>query len=1093
MKPSACEPPLSDRPVVVGIGASAGGIEALQRFFEALPEEPGMAFVVVTHRPPDQSSELAAMLQPHAALPVAEVTEATEVSKNHVYVAPPGRALTLEGLTLQPVAFDASGEQRAPINRFFRSLARSGAHPVGVVLSGSGSDGAVGLRAIEEAGGLTAVQDPEEAAYDSMPRSAIEASRIDVIQPAGPLAGRLVAYGETTGAAEPAGDPGDLGGGGEEALRDIFAQVRARTGHDFSDYKRSTMLRRIRRRLRIGRMRTLPEYADFLHDRPAEVQELQKDLLVGLSSFFRDLEAFEALRNDLLPALFARKDPDEEIRAWVPGCATGEEAYSLAMLLLERAEKEGVPPDRIQIFASDLDEDALATAREGRYPGSVAADIPERYHGRYVARDGTHMAVKLGARDRIIFAAHDLLSDPPFSNLDLISCRNVLIYLKRELQASVFELFSYALNEEGLLFLGSSESPEPDPTDSFQAARSDHRIYQRAAKGHPAPNLPSMPLAAQPPRRTEIREKGGSDSEPPPSAEEIHRRLLEAHAPPSALVAEDYTFVHLSPEAGRYLLHPAGTPNTNIVEVVRPELQVRLQAALRDAFARGRATRTTPVEVEMEGSAPHVRLAVHPAGEAPGAGPGQMALVMFIETSKELIRRGGPGEREDGSAEGESSGEDTEAQRLREELRQTKDRLRATVEKHESSKQEMRAANEELRSMNEEYQSTAEELETSQEELRSANEELKTVNRKLEAKVEALREANSALKNLMVATDIGTLFLDRELKVRRFTPPIEELFSVQPGDQGRPISDFTHQLEYDRLEADARQVLEELAPVEREVRGSEDRWFLARTHPYRTVEDVIDGVVLTFVDITRRKQAEEELRATIARLKQRTEQVRALSSALTTAEEKERRRISEILHEDLQQLLYAAQLNVQTAEKEGGESLPKLTENIEQAIETTRSLASQLNPPLSAESMRDLLEWLAMHMQEAQGLSVALDIEPPGAPIDQNLRVLLFRIAQELLFNVVKHAGVREARLAFAESERGARVIVADEGCGFDPEEQLAGSDLEGGLGLTHIRDRAEMIGGKVDVEAAPGEGARVTVDVPGSTSVDLEGLELTS
>lgn len=1064
------EASVGDRPLVVGIGGSAGAVEALQHFFDAVPEDPGLSFVVVMHLAPQETSHLADVLSTHTAMPVVQVTESTSIEPNHVYVTAPGQTLLVEGTSLVPHDLEGAAQRQSPIDQFFRSLARGSVEPMGVVLSGAGTDGSIGLRAITEAGGIIAAQDPAEANHDSMPRSAIEASRVDFVLPVADLARRLSEQRSVLHRLNLLEDSEELEEEEKETVNQIFEQVRSRTGHDFSEYKESTMLRRIQRRLQVHQIPSLNKYLEFLKENPSEATALQKDLLISVTSFFRNPEAFEALRETVLPALFSNKGPDDEIRAWVVGCATGEEAYSLAMLLMEQVAEAKLIPDQIRVFASDLDESALATAREGKYPDSIGADVPERYLERFFHRDGSEYRVRKAVRERVLFTPHDLLRDPPFSRLDLVSCRNLLIYLRRKLQTSVFDLFSYALNETGFLFLGSSESLDLSD-QSFEVIDQTHRIYRRKNGQQSVPELPSMPLS---PTTFESAVPTTEETHAGPTEAVLHRRLLESYAPPSVIVDSEYRLVHLSETAGRYLQHSGGTPNTNVVEVVRPDLRVRLRMALRQAFAQNRVVRAQPVTVNFDEASTTVQVIVRPAKDLPGAEG--LALVVFVEAD-EIIREAIEEEEEDGP-----SPENERVRELEDELKKTKQELRATVEEHETSKQEMRAANEELRSMNEEYKSMTEELETSKEELRSVNEELKTVNRELEEKVAELQEVNSDLKNLMAATDIGTLFLDRDLLIQRYTPRIESLFNIQPNDTGRPIADFTHKLDYERLEEDARSVIEELQPVEREVKNSEDEWFLVRHHPYRNVEDEINGVVITFVDITRRKEAEQELRTANRALRDRTEEVQALSEALTSAEETERERISQILHDDLQGTIVAARMRIDQvqdrSEFEGKdkELMDRAIELLDQGVETTRTLSSELSPPVGDQSLLDSLEWLAIHMQESFDLAVEVKARGTGKSTDATLQHLLFRLTRELLFNVVKHAGVNEALLRLVEGEDRLRVVVEDEGEGFDPSQHRPEKE---GVGLVSVRERIEMIGGNFDVDTTLGEGTRVTIEVP--------------
>lgn len=1062
-----------DRPLVLGIGGSAGAIDALQHFFDAVPDDPGIAFVVVMHLAPEEKSHLAEVLQDHTTLPVTQVTEETAIESNHVYVVAPGHTVLVEESVLVPHKLEGPEERRSPIDQFFRSLAQAPVEPMGLVVSGAGTDGSVGLSAIVEAGGVIAAQDPSEATHASMPRSAITTNRVDFVLPVADMARRLSAQHAVLRHLHPVEKSGKVAEQEEETLSEIFKHVRSRTGHDFSEYKKSTMVRRIRRRLQVHQIASLDEYLSFLEENPSEVATLQKDLLISVTSFFRNPEAFSVLREDIIPSIGAAKGPDDQIRAWVVGCATGEEAYSLAMLLLEHAQVANVAPDQIQVFASDLDESALATARKGRYPEAIHADVPERYLGRFFQRDGAKYVVRKSVRERVLFTPHNLLRDPPFSKLDLISCRNLLIYLQRDLQRSVFDLFGYALNEDGYLFLGSSESVDASD-EVFDVVSKSHRIYQRRDAPRGVPELPAMPLAPMAktppgPITPDLAEE--------PSKAALHRRMLEAYAPPSAIVDEEYSFVHLSDTAGRYLKHPGGTPNANIVDLVRPELRVKLRSALREAFTRQTTVHTDPVRVQRNGMTSSVRLVVRPGKDMPEEEG--LALVLFVESDDAL-----PTEEDEPASlgtDGEAA-DDARVQHLQEELEETKKELRATIEEHETSKQEMRAANEELRSMNEEYKSMTEELETSKEELQSVNEELKTVNRELEDKVDALRETNSDLQNLLVATDIGTLFLDRDLRIQRYTPQVESLFNIRSADIDRPIGDLTHHLEYSELEADAQTVLDELSPVEREVKSKDERWFIVRQHPYRTVDDRIEGVVITFVDITRRVEAEQELRRSNEELRNRTEQVQTLSVALSSAEETERKRMSQVLHDTLQQTIFAARMRIDhllemsTFDEKQSDLGDRAVELLDEAIQTTRTLSSELDPPVGEESLRQVFEWLSIHMQEAYGLSVALRMKGTGKRTYKNLQFLLYRLSRELLFNVVKHAGTEEASLHLIEGESRVRVVVEDEGAGFDP------SKIEGegtGLGLVSLRERINMVGGNFTIDTAPGEGTRVSVDVP--------------
>ena len=635
-------------------------------------------------------------------------------------------------------------------------------------------------------------------------------------------------------------------------MQRILSQLRVRTGHDFWNYKKSTVRRRIARRMQVQRVATMEEYLASLRENPAEAQALFADLLISVTTFFRDPVAFDKLATLVIPSLFEDKGAGDPLRVWAPGCATGEEAYSIAMLLLEEAAKREIRCET-QVFASDLDKAALALAREGRYPLAIEADMTDERLKRFFTRENDHYRVTRELRDMVLFARHSLLKDPPFSRADLISCRNVLIYLDRELQQQVCATFHFALRPHGYLFLGSSESAD-SPAGLFRALDRESRIYQRLsapADLRLAPRIgPSFGIEPLPPRAPKPQRTQNEGF--------VHREALERLAPPSAIVDEAYRVVHLSENAGRYLQPSRGTLVNDITELAREELRFDLRAALVRAFLRNEPSLSGPIAVRFDGSARRVYLHAKPLAGDPNAA--RAAIVFFFE----------------GEALGEVAtsvaGQEEELPgellvQVQKELQFTHAQLRTSREEYEEANEELRAANEELQSINEEYRSTAEELETSREELQSINEELQTVNSELKTKFESISRAHSDIQNLMAATDVGILFLDTELKINRFTPSITDLFNIAAGDEGRSITDYTHGLEYDGLADDARKVLRDLTSSEREVRGRTGVWYLMRLRPYRTVEDRIDGVVVTFIDIGERRRAEEAMRESEARIR----------------------------------------------------------------------------------------------------------------------------------------------------------------------------------------------------------------------------------
>jgi two-component system, chemotaxis family, CheB/CheR fusion protein len=856
----------SDRPSgesaelnLVGIGASAGGIAALKSFFEAVPEESGIAFVVVMHLSPDYDSKLAEVLQPSVAMPVRQAGQRTVLQPNHVYVIPPDRSMRVRDGHLELAEFASMGERRAPIDLFFRTVAELHPDGIGVVLSGSGADGVVGLTAIKEHGGIILAQSPDEAEYDTMPRSAISTGLVDFVLPARELGAKVVELKAKGAPWARRVVPEDMGDEEAEELRQILTQLQASTGHDFTGYKTSTVLRRIARRVQVNQVESLSAYLDLLRRNGAESYALLKDMLISVTSFFRDSDAFAALNARVIPALYRDRPATDTVRVWVAGCATGEEAYSLGMLLREHADTLDDPPST-QVFATDLDEGAIAVARAGLYSSAIAADVSETRLARFFSREGAHYRVRRELREMVLFSPHNLLRDPPFSRLDLVSSRNLLIYLGADLQRQVLDLFRYALRPDGYLFLGSSERTQQGET-AFRTVDRQHRIYQRSAVRPSGGSLPKLPLAAGGRHRQPFSSARPVNSRQALADGGLHRQALEAHAPPSILVDTDRSIVHVSETANRYLEFPIGVPTADLLKVARGELRLELRTALHEALENGEPTTSRWVTLVLDGVPRQVQLHVSPSllvEDTP------LALILFIE------RTVVPGTDAPDHADVDYGERDADA-----ELRSTRDRLSEMIEISEVRQEHLKASNEELQSINEEYKSTLEELETSKEELQSINEELKTVNDELKSKVDELAHANDDLRNLMAATEIATLFLDRTLRIKRFTPSLEALVNVLPVDTGRPLEHLTHRLKYDGLRHDCEAVLESLQPVEREVPDTDGRHWLVRITPYRSGHDRVGGVVITFTEITRIRQAQE-------RLSQSEERVRALIE--TTAE-----------------------------------------------------------------------------------------------------------------------------------------------------------------------------------------------------------------
>ena len=839
--------------LIVGIGASAGGIEALRSLFSHVQKDSGAAYVVILHLAPDHESRLAEVIQGHAAIPIEQVRDRVKVEPNRAYVVPPNQSLSMVDGHLVLSSVNTAAERRAPVDIFFRTLGEAQhGRAVAVVLSGTGSDGSSGIARVKECGGICLVQDPTEALHAEMPQHAIDTHLVDDVLLASEIPAKIAAYQAHRARIQDGRESDRVAD--EQALRDILGQLRLRTGHEFANYKRSTVMRRIQRRVAVHELPDLASYAAWLRDHPDEARVLLKDLLISVTNFFRDAEAFKALEREVIPELFRNKTADDNVRVWVAGCATGEEVYTVAMLLCEHAGDPLNAPS-IQLFATDIDDWALAKARTGFYTSADVASVsPERVRRFFVPeREGYRVRSEL--RDIVLFATHNLLKHPPYGHIDLVTCRNLLIYINRQAQRHVMDVFHFALNANGYLFLGTSETVD-GANELFRPVNREARIFQSCpverrtalsfANLNLAPRAAFRELLVEEPHATPAPRERHSNSA-------VHLRLLEHYAPPSVVVNETHQVVHLSNNAGRYMRIPGGELSASVFDLVRTELRPDLRTALLEAAQHGMRVATRRVPVAVADAVEHVRIIVSPASGANEPDRG-FTLVLFEAGPQSASER----RSTDATAEAAAAGP---ARRLQEELGQLQAQLRAAVEQHAVQQEELKASNEELQSINEELRSTSEELETGKEELQSYNEELSTVNQELKVKIDELTQANNDTRNLMNSTDTATVFLDRSDRVKRFTPRARDLFKLLPSDIGRPLLDLSHRLRYDELLADVNRVLETLQSVEREIESDDGRWYIAKVLPYRTETDRIDGTVLTFVDITERKHAEDAVRA----------------------------------------------------------------------------------------------------------------------------------------------------------------------------------------------------------------------------------------
>lgn len=836
--------------LIVGIGASAGGLEAMEEFFHHMPPSSGMAFVVVSHQHAGHVSLLPGLLGKCTAMPVVEVSDGMEVEPNHVFLAPGGANLAILHGKLH--LMDPTLQERVPlpIDYFFRSLAedrKQGA--VGIVLSGTGTDGTVGLRAIKAESGMTMAQDPQAAKYQGMPRSAIAAGVVDVVKPAGQMSEPLLAYGRSLTRPVLPLPESDA----SQTLRKIFILLRDRTRNDFALYKANTIQRRIERRMNVHQIDNLKSYLRFVLANPHELDALFQELLIGVTSFFRDPQAFEALAQKVLPALVEGKPEGATMRVWVAGCSTGEEAYSLAILIREYLTERKLCL-AVQIFASDLDSRAIETARAGLYPIGIAGDIaPERLQ-RFFTQEDSSYRVKKEIRDLVVFATHNILTDAPFTKLDLVSCRNLLIYLDAEAQQRMLPLFHYALKPNGVLFLGTSETIGGCER-LYSVIDRKWKLFRRSEESGTFPRLERFPgglMKEITEARADFEARHGT-TRPASIPDLIQHVLVARFAPPAVVVNERGEVVYIHGHTGAYLQPAPGPPTHHLVEMAREGLEHDLATALHQALGRQDEVVRRGVRMKANGDFMLVNLTVRKLAE-PESLQGLFLVTFEPErVDKTPVRKSRQARAAVPSKPGETG--------LKRELEFTRQRLQRTIEELQTSNEELKSANEELQSTNEELQSTNEEMETAKEELQSLNKELITVNAELQGKLDALADANDDLQNLLNSTEVATIFLDNELRIKRFTAEAKRVSNLIAIDVGRPLSDIVSKLTYDRLLGDAQDVLQTLVIKEREVQGTDGSWFLMRILPYRTAKNAIDGLVLTFLDITKMKEAERAIEA----------------------------------------------------------------------------------------------------------------------------------------------------------------------------------------------------------------------------------------
>lgn len=1060
--------------LIVGIGASAGGLDACRKLVESLPASSGMAFIFVQHLDPTHESMMVELLANHTSMTVRQAADGMPIERDHLYVIPPGTYLSVDRGALHLSEPQARHGARLPFDFLLRSLAEEyGERVIGVILSGTAADGTLGLKAVKEKGGLVIAQDPDEAAYDGMPRNAILTGAVDLVLPVAAISDALVKYDRRMALTRT-----QIGLHPQDAAQDwlpkIIDLLRARAAHDFRLYKPGTLQRRIERRMAMAAVETddMDRYLEILRRDAKELDLLAKDLLINVTSFFRDPKVFDVLAEKIVPDLIRDHSPDRPLRIWIAGCSTGEETYSLAMLFYEQiaAAKRNI---KLQVFASDVDPDAVASAREGLYPETIEAEVSPERLARFFTKEDRGYRVLPELRAAVVFTVQDILADPPFSRLDLVSCRNLLIYLLPEAQTKIISLFHFALREGGVLLLGSSETVV-NADGRFEAISKPARIYRHIGRGRPGEV--GFPLSAGDGLRAPAR----AGQEPAPSrqtalAELCRRLVMENYAPAAVLINSKHECLYYLGPTDRYLRVPAGHPTRDLLAMAHPNIRIKLRSAIQ------RATQQNLRIVVDGGRASHAasafNIAVHPVlseGEA-------LLLVCFIDQLMNEQKRGRRATPRDASRVVE----------LEQELEATRTELLNAIRNLEVSSEQQKAINEEALSVNEEYQSTNEELLTSKEELQSLNEELTALNSQLQETLDRQRTTSNDLQNILYSTDVATLFLDIELNIRFFTPATKALFSVIPSDIGRPLADLSFLAADSALLADARAVLRTLTPVEGEIQAKNGAWYIRRILPYRTQDNGVEGVVITFADITERRHTADALEA--AERKAQLANI-AKSRFLASA--------SHDLRQPLQALsLMRGALDRRIREGRKEEAM----ELVARLDETAAAMSGMLNTLLDINQIEagvvraemvnfaiaDLLDRLKDEFTyHAQAQNLILRVVQCGLSIYSDPR-LLEQMIRNLLSNALKYTRRGKVLLGCRRRKDVLSIEIWDTGIGipneelqtiFDEYHQIDNAARERsrglGLGLSIVQRLADLLGHRVRVHSRPGKGSVFAIDI---------------
>ena len=1083
---------------IVGVGASAGGLEAFMELLKHLPADSGLGFVLVQHLDPTHESALTQLLGRVTAMPVSEAANGQAVLPNHVYVIPPNAGLVIQQGVLMIQPRQQTGVAHRSIDHFFRSLAEDQhERAIGVVLSGTATDGTLGLEAIKEEGGITFAQDGKSAKYDSMPQSAAAAGCVDLVLSPEKIARELVRvarhpYMELAGTSPVGAD--------SNSLMKILLLLRNGFGVDFSLYKPSTIQRRLTRRVVLRKLNTLEAYAKFLRGNAAELGALYADMLISVTSFFRNLEAFEALKRIVFPKLIP-PGREEPVRIWVPGCSTGQEAYSLAMLFEEYCGQVPGRAPRLQVFATDLNEAVLEKARRGLYVKSRVQEVsPERLRHFFVEEDGGYRVSKR-LRELCVFARQNILSDPPFSRMDLISCRNLLIYLEAGAQKKILPAFHYALKPEGFLFLGASESIGAF-SELFECADKQQKIFSKKPGPTPAFRMPDSRSHSAANPRLPSASSGGAPEEiraEPSAQREADRVTLKQFGPPGVLVNAELQVLEFRGSTGAYLELPAGKASFDLLRMAREGLALPLRAALNKAKQEDRAVREENVQVRQNGGTRTVDLQIIPLKNLKE----RCYLILFEEAQRSEVRGQRPEikgqEAPQPVGRGEAQGSRVAPLRrriaeLERELAETRDERQFLQEEHGATNEEFQAANEELQSANEELQSTNEELETSNEELESTNEELITVNEEMANRNAELNRLNSDLNNLQTSVDLAVVLLGRDLTIRRFSPLAEKAFNLLASDVGRPIGALKHNLDFPGLEPFVAQVIDTAQVEEREVQDKEGRWYLLRVRPYLALDNKIDGATLVLVDINALKLSERAAEAARAGLEQLAEDKDELMGILT---------------HDLKNLLGGMQMSAERLRDSSGSLAdPKLrlmVENISYSSSqmlafvkeflANASFGHRLTIRIESISLSETVARAVGQYQEAARRKqlVLHGVLPAENAVVEADPTALSQVLGNLLSNAVKFSPPgKEISIGVRSEESYVECYVQDQGPGFTEEDKTrmfqrygklsarpTGGEPSAGLGLSIVKKLVEAMGGALACESTAGSGARFTVRLP--------------